>query len=166
MRSPTWGKQSLKPLDLINTARDLIRTKPGKPSQANLKRAVSTAYYAVFHCLARTCADLLIGSAGAARNAGAWQHVYRALEHGTAKNACVNQAVIGRFPIAVQNFAAVFVALQEKRHSADYDPAAQYYKSAVRQDIDDAHAAITAFEAAPAQDKRAFAALVLFKGRR
>lgn len=28
--------------------------------QAHLRRAVSTAYYALFHCLARCCADTLV----------------------------------------------------------------------------------------------------------
>ncbi|MCY4185677.1 MAG: hypothetical protein OXC82_09925 [Rhodobacteraceae bacterium] len=37
----------MQPLDLISTARRLV----GKPRQADLKRALSTAYYALFHAL-------------------------------------------------------------------------------------------------------------------
>ena len=47
--------------DLILTARGLTELSPRRPNQANLRRAVSTAYYAVFHCLAGTAANLLVG---------------------------------------------------------------------------------------------------------
>ena len=51
----------MKARDLITTARSLTELDPRQPTQANLRRAVSTAYYAVFHLLAHTAADLLIG---------------------------------------------------------------------------------------------------------
>ena len=54
--------------------------------QASLRRAISTAYYAVFHSLARIAADLIVGTD---RNE-AWHQAHRALEHGSAKNACLN----------------------------------------------------------------------------
>ena len=42
----------MKPLDLIEAARDMTESGRGRPTQAKLRRAVSTAYYAMFHCLA------------------------------------------------------------------------------------------------------------------
>ena len=77
----------MTPRDLIATARGLAEGDPRRPSQANLRRAVSTAYYAMFHCLAGTAADLLIGGS----RSEAWHQVYRALEHGSAKGACRNR---------------------------------------------------------------------------
>lgn len=47
--------------DLIEAARLLAEPGPGRPTQARLRRAVSTACYAMFHCLAATVADLFIG---------------------------------------------------------------------------------------------------------
>ncbi len=70
--------------DLIETARGLTELSPRCPSQANLRRAVSTAYYAVFHCLADAAANLFVGRS----RGSAWPRVYRALEHGKAKSAC------------------------------------------------------------------------------
>ena len=70
-----------------------------------------------------------------------------------------------KFPQDVQEFANLFVALQEKRHSADYDPAARFYKSAVGADIDQAEVAIKAFDMVPASDRRAFCAYVLLRER-
>ena len=59
--------------DLIETARGLTELSPRRPSQANLRRALSTAYYAVFHSLAGAIADILMGKG---RNE-AWHQVYR-----------------------------------------------------------------------------------------
>jgi hypothetical protein len=56
---------------------------------------VSTAYYAVFHALARICADRLIGSSTTASEGAAWGQVYRALEHGFARNACEQAKALG-----------------------------------------------------------------------
>ena len=72
--------------DLIETARGLTELSPRRPSQANLRRALSTAYYAVFHCLAATVADALMGKG----RSDAWHQTYRALEHGSARRACDN----------------------------------------------------------------------------
>ena len=99
--------------DLIETARGLTELSPRRPSQANLRRALSTAYYAVFHSLAGVIADILMGKG---RNE-AWHQVYRALEHGSARNACRNMEVVRGFPPEIQDFADRFVVLQ--RHGTE-----------------------------------------------
>jgi hypothetical protein len=53
----------------------------------------------------------------------AWGQVFRALEHGFAKNACLQARNLG-LPAAIIAFADAFTALQEQRHQADYDPSA------------------------------------------
>ena len=45
--------------ELIPTARRLANVNVRRPRQADLKSAVSTAYYALFHTLAKECADRL-----------------------------------------------------------------------------------------------------------
>ena len=83
----------MNPEDLIRIARGLaggaIGGNIGRPRQAELRRAVSAAYYALFHALARCCADTLVGATPASRSQTAWTQTYRALEHGYAKNQCV-----------------------------------------------------------------------------
>lgn len=37
--------------DLLSLARDLVDRNPGAPVEADLRRGVSTAYYALFHLL-------------------------------------------------------------------------------------------------------------------
>jgi hypothetical protein len=145
----------VQPRDLLKTARLLLSSSRGKPSAVNLRRATSAAYYALFHCLARNCADLLIGGTGANRSEPAWQQVYRSLEHGYVKDRCKNNQMMARFPPGIQDFATTFLSLQEKRHSADYDPFARFAKSTVAADINQAEEAIALFMASLVSDRRA-----------
>lgn len=152
----------MDPLDLLKAARDLVKVNGGKPRQAHLHRATSTAYYALFHTLAKNCADLLVGGNGASRSKPAWVQVYRALNHGAASKAC-KPKTLDKFPAEVQDFANMFVQMQKKRHAADYNPAARNNKSTVLLEIEGVEAAIKDFKKVPAKDRRAFAALVLFR---
>lgn len=154
----------MQPLDLIASASILVGSCKGKPSQVSLRRATSSAYYAMFHCLARNCADLLVGGTNAVRSKHAWRQTYRALEHGFAKSAC-KDGIVAKFPKAVEDFANNFVSMQEKRHAADYDPSIKLTKSEVVADINTAREAIKEFLKVPIKDRRAFAAHVLFKKR-
>jgi uncharacterized protein (UPF0332 family) len=45
------------PHDLLQVASRLAQSSLGKPKQAHLKRAISTAYYAMFHTL--SAADMV-----------------------------------------------------------------------------------------------------------
>ena len=128
---------------------------------------MSTAYYALFHCLARCCADTLVGKTRTHRREPAWRQAYRALEHGHARTQC-SRPVIREFPPGIEGFAEVFVDMQHKRQRADYDPRSpdgRWKKSDVEAHIAAAAEAIASFEAAPLPDRRAFAVLVLFKSR-
>ena len=51
---------------------------------ARLRKAVSVAYYAMFHALAQNNADRLVGETDADRETDAWHRTYRALEHRAA----------------------------------------------------------------------------------
>ena len=146
--------------DLIKTARLLANSGKNKPRQADLRRAISTAYYAM---LTKCCADLIVGTPGAQRSPEAWHQVYRALEHGAAKSACANKTIIKKFPAPIQDFAHLFLEMQVKRHSADYDPNEKFFKSAVSIDITFVEIVIHHFKSAPIKDRRAFAVFVLFK---
>lgn len=154
----------MKPLDLLATADVLLKTGNGKPTQSNLRRAHSTAYYALFHCLARDCADTLLGGEGAQRSRPAWRQAYRALEHGTAKAACKNK-LMEKFSKPIADFANLFHTMQVKRHGADYDPHIRLSKSEVMFDVDLVRRTIIEFKSQPMKDRRAFCVHVLFKMR-
>ena len=153
--------------DLMKTAGDLVAGggKSRRPRQSSLRRAVSTVYYAMFHCLANCCATELVGGPGANRSKPAWRQVYRALEHGFVKEKCRDKNFLSKFPQEVEDFANAFVWLQEKRHAADYDPAARFTKLEVESDIAEVKTTIEGFLSVGRKHRRAFVVYVLFKTR-
>lgn len=114
--------------DLLRQARHLATKEKGPPEQASLRRAMSTAYYAVFHLLSVEASTLVCPT----QPIGIGKHVQRALTHSDMKNACrgISQPTLGRpyvllisegvLPELVE-IAQSFVVLQDERHSADYD---------------------------------------------
>lgn len=149
--------------ELIGTARRLARASRNRPRQADLKRAVSTAYYALFHALAKDAADRLIG-VGAARTDRAWVQTYRALDHGFAKNACRETRNLG-FPANLVDCANEFVELQDARHRADYDPEARYSRAEALDWVARAEVAIAKLKASSNKDRKAFAVHILMRRR-
>lgn len=164
----------MEPFDLLRIAEQLasgaIGSGIGRPRQAELRRAISAAYYAMFHTLARCCADTLVGASRTNRNQQAWRQTYRALEHGQARNQCANRALLSRFPAQVRRFGELFVYMQRLRHIADYDPdpdpETDFDRAYIMQLIAETASTITDFQSADVIDRRAFAAFVLFRLRR
>ena len=159
----------MKPTVFIASALELVQTDTrGRPRETDLRRAVSTTYYALFHAIAICCANTLVGGSSSNRSESAWIQVYRAVEHRTARVRCENQQVMQRFPAEIQGFARLFVELQIARHEADYNPNPEFefYKSAVLQNIVDPEYQLDRFSAAPIRDRRAFAVHVLMPVRR
>ena len=146
-------------------ARGAIGDGRGRPRQAELRRAISAAYYAMFHALARCGADLLVGTTRTSRSQPAWHQVYRALEHGHARNQCNSRTIVSRFPQSVQNFAELFTEMQRLRQSANYDPASSFSRAYVINLVSETTRAVTRFDSADARDRRAFAVFVLFRLR-
>jgi hypothetical protein len=155
------------PADLLSGARYLIeRGGAARPRQADLKRAVSSTYYALFHALARTCADMVIGARRSDRINSAWRQVYRSLEHGLAASQCANKTALVQFPQEIQDVAYLFLIMQKKRHEADYDPSFRTFKPEVLLDLAAVQSVIDLFMKSQAKDRRAFAALLLFRPRK
>ena len=160
----------MNPEELLRIARHLatggVGSGLGRPRQAELRRAVSAAYYAMFHALARCCADLLVGATRANRDNIAWEQTYRALEHGFARNQCDNRSAMARFPMEIQEFGKWFVEMQRHRHQADYAPDMDFSRAQAIQFIDDTETIIDRFNATSARDRRGFATHVLLRLRR
>ncbi|WP_056188870.1 hypothetical protein [Methylobacterium sp. Leaf113] len=96
---------------------DGLALSPGTPNvrKAAMRRAVSTAYYAVFHALCYLCADELVGWS----RTGTHDPIYRSVDHGSAKTRLAGKAAerIGSTVLAI---GAAFTKLQDDRHAADY----------------------------------------------
>jgi hypothetical protein len=142
------------------------------PSDAVLRRAVSTAYYAAFHALLGTIAEMFTTDAP-----GQWRSrllFYRALDHVTARNRCkklgleslpkeeANFFEIPQFAPELRGFANVFVALQEQRHKADYDPELRLTKELALDAVEDATGAIHDLKSAGIDQRKLFLSYLLF----
>ncbi len=133
--------------DLKKQARQLATREPKRPRQASLWRAVSTAYYGLFHLLVADSSRLLL--AGQDR-----QHLRdtlsRAFAHADMKKVAQQFAtnrVQGKIapalgnnqiPVRLQDVAQAFVDLQQARHEADYDVSRRFTRSETLDLIDQA----------------------------
>lgn len=106
-----------------------------------------------------------MGGEGAEKSKHAWRQTYRALNHGTAFSACKQKTILAKFPKGIEDFGHAFVAMQERRHAADYDPQARFTKSEVLADIAWVEQSISDFEGESIKDRLAFCAFVLFQKR-
>ncbi len=150
--------------DLIGLARRLARSSPQKPRQADLRRAVSTAYYALFHAMAKNVADTMLGTVKKNRSEAAWAQAYRGLQHGDAKTAC--EAVRNLdFPRSLKDCAIAFVQSQLARQDADYDPIHRLSRTDAILAVDRAEDAIRKLRSADTKSRRAFAVHVLVRKR-
>ena len=135
-------------------------------SSAFRRRAVSTAYYAVFHALAKLCADYVTRSAR--RGTEEYSRVYRSLDHGTLKNAFAQSPL--RDSKKLSELGAIVVRLQAERHRADYLPpvAGMFSRNVAQEIIDLAREAVRELEQLGPQDKdcRILVTCLLFRERR
>ncbi len=134
----------------------------GRPRQIMLRKAISAAYYALFHALCSSNANTLVGTLLPA-NRLAWLRTYRALDHGPAKNRMEQHRA--SLPFGIRTFATSFADLPEQRHQADYDPDATFRRSDVIALIDRAESAIQVFHAADSSERRTLPILVLLRDR-
>lgn len=153
----------MKPADLIAQARRLAKASVRRPRDVDLRRAVSAAYYALFHAVARQSADLLVGTASAQRSNKAWRQTYRAIQHGDAKSRC--RSLPSTFTQDLSDVAEAFVVLQSLRHDADYDPTVAFLRKDVESHILQAETAIAKLRGADISDRRAFVIWLLFQIR-
>lgn len=98
---------------------ELARRGASRPRQVSLRLAVSTAYYAMFHALARECANSLVGES---EEWEIYEPLYRSLDHGACTQLFKKQDVRVHFGETVAEIGACFISLQQHRHDADYDP--------------------------------------------
>ena len=155
----------MNPSELIAIARALvdgvISGGAGPASQTELRRAVSCTYYAMFHTLAISSANALVGASPADRQRWAWQQTYRAADHRPTRNRLASASLGNRFPPAIHDFGKEFIAAQRTRHSADYDPHSQFHATDVADLINRAETAINTFNQTPDDIRRDLAIHIL-----
>lgn len=131
----------------------------------SLRRSVSTTYYAVFHALAASNADCLVGTRQTPLDEHAWLRAYRALDHRDARQFLKRD--IQQFSPPVRRFIGIFEELQDARHMADYNPDSSRIvaRSEATRWIDRAESAINEFNQVDPSERSAVAIQSLIKGR-
>jgi hypothetical protein len=163
-------------VELLALARRLsLGSGHWQPNDAELRRAVSTAYYALFHKIAGTAAERFMGP-GQQSSAG-YALLYRGFEHRKIREICevleastlknkykfhLRRAAVSK---DMQEFARALPSLQEARHLADYDPAAQFLPVDVASLIDAAELALQAFDRVAADEQADVLALMMLGAR-
>jgi hypothetical protein len=161
---------------LFEQASKLIAPPPaGPPRQVDVRRAISAAYYGLFHAVLTAAADQVVGTTKRATDQ--YGLVYRSIDHRSLRKLCEEATKktptakyapyvpAGGFGSNISAFADAVVDLQEKRHSADYDPLIRVRTSDAALAVSTARAAIQRFGGAPAVQREAFLSLLLFPPR-
>jgi hypothetical protein len=153
--------------DLLEQATKLATLDARRPKQANLRRAISSAYYAMFHLLVDEACRVQIG---AQHNQAPFRQVLgRAFAHGAMKEACrsfgggtlkkgVAKGLPAPFviPPEIRELANAFVELQERRHLADYDLTERFRRSDVLARIEEIGKHMENFKALASSNEKRF----------
>lgn len=137
------------------------------------RRAVSTAYYAVFHALTRLCAKELLSRSKPATDE--YELVYRALNHGPLKDA-FNREPLRTVP-SLKQIGERVIELQTARNLADYVPMGRFNKSraadekpkpptlSCRKLVSSAKSTTRLIDSLSPDDRRTLAVYLIFKNR-
>jgi len=147
---------------LLEAADKLVEERP-IGSSAFKRRAVSTAYYAVFHALARLCADTLLQPAD--HTADEYARIYRSLDHGSLRTAFSKEPLCSGE--AFRKIGDLVVPLQSERHRADYLPPVRniFSQIEVKKLMGQARMAVSEIESLKLRDRRTLATCLLFRPR-
>ncbi len=130
--------------DLLSQAQHLLHREKRRPKQASLRRAVSAAYYALFHLLIAESSRMLVSNPSL-RSLVSRTFIHAEMNKTSRSFAGGNlprkfDAVTeGKaVPNALRNVANVFSELQQARHLADYDLAKKFSRGEAQVFVDQA----------------------------
>lgn len=134
--------------ELLQQALDLANKNPSSPAQADLRRAVSAAYYALFHLLiSETVAHWNLDSSR--------DGLARMFEHRVMAKASERILDAKLFPFSGEDpavvrqlraLAKVFGRLQDERHIADYENATSWTQHEALEEVKTAVRAFSAWQ--------------------
>jgi hypothetical protein len=152
--------------DLFEQADALV----ARGRQADLRRAVSAAYYGLFHFVLTEAADMVVGSAD--RSTTRYSLVYRSVDHSRLRQLSAQVARPQNLPLVppngfgtVADFALLAGNLYELRNRADYDPSPEYTVDEAMTAISNARKAVAWFQQGMREQQQAFLTLLLFRPR-
>lgn len=127
---------------------DVARARCADPvvlNEANLRRATSDLYYAMFHTICETLTEPLDVNPDNPHFVRRFTNLYRQPDHGSAEH---------------------FTAMKSKREQADYAPLAKFSLSEVKYDLATTKARLDAYWAVDQVERAAFATIVGLRNSR
>jgi hypothetical protein len=162
----------LDPFHLFDQADRMVTPiGAGAPRQVDLRRAISSAYYGLFHFCLSAAADEFVGVGQ--RATPRYALVYRSIDHRILKDICIEvckqRAATkyvpyiprGGFDPKIQAFATAATELQERRHLADYDPMPRFRTPDAKLAVSTARSAVSQFDGANVDHRKAFLTLLI-----
>jgi uncharacterized protein (UPF0332 family) len=162
---------------LLLDAAHLIQRGATKPSQSSLRRAVSTAYYALFHCISEKGVNFLFGPSSPysfVRKLSA-----RSFTHQRLFDVCMQfqfdyakmkptyrEAFHLINPTEIKLYCGAVIDLQQNRHIADYDLSAVFNKNDTLTLLRQAEIGVKSFQNALVnypEEVNTFLGLILFE---
>jgi uncharacterized protein (UPF0332 family) len=164
---------------LLEQAQHLVQRDRKRPRQASLRRAISAAYYALFHCLVASATAELVGTnkdRRALRTMLARSYTHTGMAKVCQAFACAGTPPKHLKPVfdqekpsaEIQSVATAFRELQEAREEADYNPYHMVSRTEAELLVEQARDALRAWDDVPdGLVRRAFLiAMLLGEGRR
>lgn len=148
--------------ELLRLATVLAQDAGGSPRWVARNRAVSTAYYGLFHALAEFCGRELVG---ARRPWPAFRHVYRSLEHGVTRRVFDSMRRDLEASKTLRDVGALFSEVQDQRHAADYDPGYRINRGDLAALIANTKRAVAALDDLPRSERKLLAARLIGRTR-
>ncbi len=137
----------INPTELLTLARNLVDRNPGAQIEGELRRAISTAYYAVFHLLITAAMSNIVKDVAFRPRLG------RAFPHGLMKNFC--EEYFRKNPDKATDelrlIADAFRELHAAREEAEYDGAVTVEHAYAASKVKQAEAAFNAWLTAEVQ---------------
>ncbi|MBL6761933.1 MAG: hypothetical protein ISQ19_04470 [PS1 clade bacterium] len=168
--------------DFLRLAEQLVRSNSSSksPPQIDLRRAVSSAYYAVFHEFCLLFAEQFV--CDGKKLTRAWLQTYRSLEHQQLKKRLLEIRQFSKlkdkqkkqresknadlnFPPALADLADIFAKLQDSRHEADYNPQSKFDRKETILSIESARGCIEKIRHLCGDGKSALAVFIGIKKR-
>lgn len=165
----------IRPERLLDQAETLIADGTARAPEENLRRAISAAYYALFHQCLAAAADVLLGEA--ARAPDLYGLAYRSVDHRRLRDLCTEYTrpqrskryakhlTPGDLDQDLVAYAVRVLDLYESRASADYDPTWTVSAEDASAALDVARSAFGRFIAADPGKRRRFLILLHFPPR-
>ncbi len=155
--------------DYLEQARHLATRERTRPKQASLRRAVSVAYYALFHLLSDEASKTLVR--GLRDSDDLQARTARTLDHGAMARAC-RAFSAGALPPALRFLlpldadlrlvAERFAEAQESRHRADYNLQANFNRTDTLNFLDQIEEAFDAYTRVQNSDAATYFLFALF----